>query len=1452
MDKTNLDERNSLEKDRPNNARKNRRNEAGRAKIKDLLKQLQRENIQTWFDLSLYLDRLKDERKLKPRKFHLDKPSFLNEVADKGVAFITFEYAIDGVTVECQKYAHALQLLIKEKTGREIPQYFVASQMTVGGQTLLKEYATSFFKIKEMQPFNQWPLYESFFFKKLVRGGKEYNLLIKNLLEETFVLVKKLGNYILEKDPALLYLVNVGSNPGNVSLSLACVLLSELLDYPVINNCHDYYFEKGNKPADIENKLAAPGDRDFFFCNYHLGEVFSIIHMLYPWKSPLWFTLNINSNQNQLIVTKKGHSPASVSHLSTAVDNKTFGSISKRERVKTLIKLEHCFTKNKKHITKESLGTNCTSLENYFSFIDKNKDQLREKFTTKHHQLSPVLLGKKNQNNLKLVKNTILILQPTRILKRKRIERIFDVAREFFNQESFLAKLRESEELKICIVISGPMARENFDYYLSLLKQFKLMLSSLKKEHQDRAYLGFLFGHFDNLDDEKIRLHHLYQSSSLIVLLSNTEGRGLPIIEANASGIPILTCRYDPEAVYSEVVGEHLDKKNRLSVLEIKDSLNSTLMNELIKIIFSPHLYAEKVQEKRKVVAKRFSIDLLKKEFEQVLHKVYRQLNPLKENNDLTELLIKSYARYLRQNRNEVKELLDFKNRPYIAGTHYLGTMVYLKSLIDPSHFRIEEDEMAGLIFKYAHNLFVSNKNDHVKGNPFSLTDISDEAISFFQAIENLFCILGPDITTVLDHSIAYRHRSKKGFIYYNLTPQEMLGIVDRLLPYFFEKKPREKFYRTPYFFIDTHMALMQLSNANFLCIDQRKRLIRWLGKNVPMAYFPENYIQHETELFITERVRTLLKLSIKEDLTKEILEKNKKKIAKTYIFVNEKKSDLPSQELINYMQSGASSELKLIYKYDLLEIIPTTQHCPGIHLRDLGKKATEVLVSVKNNNGFLLCFGEYDQVMSDAIDIDRFCIGKTNHPLTSNLLGIKEGDGFISFAIASSRVSISYPTPLQTLKVYDEALCSPLFSRLEKKMGENALLKAVRKENIKQDLPLMEILKKIESEEKKKNKSAAAKDLEVLNLSGTYNDGLPWNGVVAKLSNLDKRKWDFKCYTNADHPKSAPKLLEEMQKKMQKARPVRVMWNGGYILNPELVGKLVIDEKYIGSPLGLLIENGRINSLPLFNKGAIFFLKDGSVKIDRVNTTGGFILQHQEKKWEFSHKNRNKVVADQLCFFDLMHETKKIVVKNHYVVRLSGLEIKEIIPPPQKNPISLIPVGITLLIPKKFFPKNWKRDTRLEAVLHNPKDWKEGFSMSEISYAVEAGPVLLSKGEQDIKMKTEGWKMENSIKTQAARTDYTHMRGPKIACGLTEKELFILVINGRLRESVGATHVEMAKTLKQMGAKKALAFDPGGSCTLWVNGIMQNISPYNAEYEKNEYSLPGKPRFISTIITAG
>jgi exopolysaccharide biosynthesis protein len=116
--------------------------------------------------------------------------------------------------------------------------------------------------------------------------------------------------------------------------------------------------------------------------------------------------------------------------------------------------------------------------------------------------------------------------------------------------------------------------------------------------------------------------------------------------------------------------------------------------------------------------------------------------------------------------------------------------------------------------------------------------------------------------------------------------------------------------------------------------------------------------------------------------------------------------------------------------------------------------------------------------------------------------------------------------------------------------------------------------------------------------------------------------------------------------------------------------------------------------------------------------------------------------------------------------------------------------------------------------------------------------------------MEAGGWKTAASIKTQAARIDYIHMRGPKIGVGISKKgELIVVAVNGRLRESVGVTHSELSSILADLGSYEAMGFDPGGSVTLVVNNRQLNISPYNKDYLRNPYSLPPEARFVGNAV---
>ena len=204
----------------------------------------------------------------------------------------------------------------------------------------------------------------------------------------------------------------------------------------------------------------------------------------------------------------------------------------------------------------------------------------------------------------------------------------------------------------------------------------------------------------------------------------------------------------------------------------------------------------------------------------------------------------------------------------------------------------------------------------------------------------------------------------------------------------------------------------------------------------------------------------------------------------------------------------------------------------------------------------------------------------------------------------------------------------------------------------------------------------------------------------------------------------------------------------------------------------------------------------------------------------------------------------KHIIGNGRTIIRIAGNTIKDIVYTKKGERVEIIPVGITLSFPAESIPKTMKeKEGKLSIKIKGLEEYEHG---------IEAGPMLVERNIPCIDMQEEGWKTENSIRTQAARLDFTDMRGPKIAAGLDKNgNMYILAVNGRIRESVGATHQDMAEILIEQGIEKAMGFDPGGSSTLVVDEIPLNISPYNSKYERNVYSMPPEPRAVSNAVLA-
>ena len=1375
---------------------------------REMMDLLRGERINTWFDLGLFIDKFKENKPIPTVEFHRSYTYFKENIQKKGIAFITFYFSVDGVSIEVEKYAKTFRYHI----GEDLPIHYIAGKIYPEARKI-RDPRSKTFCMDAMQGFDDWSLYKEFFFTRLERGSNTYNELILKFWDQVLLICEELGGYLEENNIGLLYLINVCSNPGNVSLALASVLVSEFMGIPVINNNHDFFWEGGNSKVDREIKGLKKGPRDLFFTNAHLGEVFSILEVLYPWESRSWINVNINRKQSENLIYKKGHNPANVCEIGTAVDSKEYLTIDKRKRIESLYQMEKMLSR---YHTK--------ALVSYSA-----KDVLKYKLVNRKSP-EPIYISYKTKAMHKFLSENIIFLQPTRVISRKRIEIGFDLLQKILEVDSLKAKLRESDDLKITILITGPIPSGQYAYFQKLVQRFETLLQEIDKGLRKRIYLGFLFS---ELDKDRFKEHfpdpigipELYSIASLILLPSKTEGRGLPIIESAAAGVPIFCRRYQPENVYAEVIGEHLPEKDRLRVIEFKGrTITDAHVKKVIEKVFFPHLHYRDVLHNKKVIESRYSIPALNSNIDRILHQLYLQLKPNGQNSLHVRRLLEAYREKVNFSNKDVTALLAAKNRHYLPGYGRLAFMLHLKSLIDPSAFRMEEKEIRGEGFYFAKK----QVEDHPNLGELSLEQIHN----FYNGVDNIFSIRNGEIQIRHDHSFSYRHRNKNAYPYQEFTHQELSGMVNLLKSEYIPTNKGRKVNGAARFFLDKNLALSQLTSSSVIAIDDRKFLFQKLKLNIPLAYFPGKYVKYELEYFVLNSVKKRLNIPMHEPISVELLKQNK--LAGIYVFAPDAvlTSWSTASDIRDFIESGFDQELKLLYDQKVLHIITLESLTVGIHIPQMGEKAISILRNIMDEGGYLISNRRNAAFMTDLLNMDRFHIGKVTTEIAANIMGIPNNTGYIQFVPASVRTSLAYPTPIQTSKDFSDILHSDQFNALCEKYGEAKVFELIREDAQSKGSPLKQVLENISLSEKQKP------DVEYEYTTGIYEDGNPWNGVIAKAKiSKNPKAWHFATRSSRT-TQTVTRFVTEFEKCNH--ADVKIAWNGGYILNPELVGKLGLPESYIGSPLGLLIADSEVLSAPLFNKPALLIYKNGRIDIQRVNCAKGIRIDFGNQKIEFVAQNYNAHKVGECSYFDLMYEKEIIPAKDCLMIRLAGNTIKEVIT--GEESILQIPVGLTLCVPQKMWKYSLpETEVKIKITI---------LGLEQIAHAVEAGPLLLDNGENCIDMAMEGWKKSNSIKTQAARLDFTDMRGPKIAVGMDDRgDLFVLTINGRIRESVGATHFDMAAILQKHGLQKAMGFDPGGSSTLVVEGKTLNISPYNSQYETNIYALPPEPRAVSNAV---
>jgi glycosyltransferase involved in cell wall biosynthesis len=1362
------------------------------------------ETINTWFDLGLFIDRIKEDspahRDTPAEDFH----TFMTNV-NKGVGFITFYYAIDGVTMEVLKYAEVIKRISPKANC-----HFMAGRIEDACEHLFPPKC-KFSVFDEIDGFDKWAHYDSLFSTRLERGAPEYNQLIVDFWAQTLRITEQLHTYIRKHKINLLYLINVNSNPGNVTLALSTMLISRYMGIPVVSNNHDFYWEGGSPRND-------GGPRDHFFTNYHLGEVFSLVETLFPWESRRWLSVNINTNQSRELIGTFGHNVMNVAEIGTAVDTKIYTSASKRRSIEVFFQLSRILSGYKPTL-------NVTPI-----------DSVLKKGLSQSDITGPLLLGASEMKDLDFISTNLILLQPTRIVGRKSIEINFDLIENLFKCEKFSAYFELNPGLTITLMVTGPIADGHFKYFVSLLKKFKTTLKTLPKTVRNRVHLAFLFSEFDKSRftsklDWPLEMSDLYGIASMVCLPSETEGRGLPIIESAASGVPILCRRYFPENVYAEVIGEHLHKDQRLKVCEFKGTtLSDEVVDQVIRYLMHPQDYNPVAIHNRKVVMSRFSLEALQRDMEGMLHTLFEQFQPRHEARHAAETALADFNDWMSAPPKAVKDVLNTRNRQYLAGTHQLSFMILLKSLIDPSFFRVEEQLMRGEAMAFAKFLVDSCTKDQLP--------CLETQRFFYNSVDELFRIRkDSELPIRIDHAMAYRHRNRNDYPYQDLTPHELSTIIHMLFQRIVAPLPRDYTERfAPHHTTDWHMMLNQLCGTARIGIDHREELFEYMHENIPMIVVLGRVIQYELDLFVLQPVRARLKLAIYDELTEAKVIEAKKILSPIYIFQHKTGLGpaISANQLKTFLRKSKNAELNLLFKHGIAKVVPTDQMGPGIDARQLGKKALKRLAEVKAMDGIMIALNDQALMTTDVMDINRFHIGDVTKEITSHMLDVPIGHSFIQWVPPGLRFCLSYPVPVQTGKSFSETLKGPLFNELCRKIGRDKVLKALTEDAEERSSPIADVLKRLDAA-LNTSRDKKAKSVSYRAINGVYSDGLPWSGVMAEVSGT----LQYQIVSSNKGTQTVLEFVEDFNKGRRKK--AQLSWNGGYILNPELVGKLGIPETYIGSPLGLIVSAGEVLCPPLFNKPSLVVKENGDMSIERISCAPGITVSQNGQQICFAADGYNAAKPyDSPAFYDLSY-SGNLPQGKRAIVTLAGNTIKDIRHVSASEEVAILPVGLTLSLASSDLPKKWTVDGNVHITMPQ-LDW--------VAHAIEAGPMLVDAGELAIDMAVEHWTHPNSIRTQAARLDYLDMRGPKIAAGINaDGKLSVLAVNGRIRESVGATHIDMAEIMKAQGMVQAMGFDPGGSATLVVGKSTVNISPYNKDYQDDIYALAPQPRAVSNVV---
>ncbi len=242
----------------------------------------------------------------------------------------------------------------------------------------------------------------------------------------------------------------------------------------------------------------------------------------------------------------------------------------------------------------------------------------------------PVILASRPGLSVAPVSDDLLILlQPTRIVSRKRIPRNLRLIGALLRESALREEFENNPKRQLILHITGPTPKEHQDDLVKVLLAYKKTVRSLPESLADRIFLAFSVGRenhasFDENGFEPLTIESIYRMADAVLFPSETEGRGLPIIEASASGVPIICSQYRPKEVFDDVIGAGLPEELRIRyTLYPGGKFPPAFLSEVADLLINAETKQDVILHNKEAVRARYSTETLKNKFERLLNQLH-------------------------------------------------------------------------------------------------------------------------------------------------------------------------------------------------------------------------------------------------------------------------------------------------------------------------------------------------------------------------------------------------------------------------------------------------------------------------------------------------------------------------------------------------------------------------------------------------------------------------------------------------------------------------------------------------------------------------------------------------------------------------------------------------------------------------------------------------------------